>query len=469
MAKIGTEREAIVERARQIVAGVGKPEPRELPALIRALHEPDRSRAPESGRTDVALALAPVAEELPPETRLLLHLVLHDWDGVSALLTERPDLRPVLFHYLWRETPALRRWMLRQVTPSFCQNDVERMIRDVAAGNFAAVQGWALMEELRELLVSLLRELLRSPYWGLFHKDQAARVLRSLGEKAPPVARPYRRLRSGDGSVLQSTALDQEEADPPELAPLLQHLRGKGLCVDGRRIYPAVRVGTITGRITYSDPPVQTWSRTEREGRIRPSPGCVMVMLDYSQIEPLVLLNVLVHRLWLAIPDLPQGDVYLWFSPEDRDLGKRIVNTLINGGSPAVVDPHPGALAFIRAMEQFRDQWARECRARGVVITLSGREIPLPEGTNPEGKMMNRLVQGSAADIFNAAVAEIHRQSTQEGWRGSVAFLLYDEVWVEAERGHEEEIARRCVDIMRRSAAMFCPYRAPDVRVTIRR
>ena len=82
---------------------------------------------------------------------------------------------------------------------------------------------------------------------------------------------------------------------------------------------------------------------------------------------------------------------------------------------------------------------------------------------------MNRLVQGSAADIFNTAVAEIHRQCIQGQMRASVAFLLYDEVWIEAPIGSEEVVAEECAAIMRRTAGWFCPFRAPEVRVRIRR
>lgn len=468
MTSLPQSRSQTVERARKLIEEAARPSPEERAELLAALHEPQPAQAPETGRLDVALALRPVRDELPVESRLLVCLVLHDWDAVVQLLLQDGEARPLLFHYLCHETPALRRWMLRHITPQFCRNDVERLLRDAAIPNFPALRSWAAVEEFRPLLTSVLTELATSPFWSLFHRGQAAALLRELGVKAPPILRRSRRLESGHGALIGSTAL-QEEPDPPELAPLLHALRARGLRVDGILVHPNIRVGSVTGRITYSQPPVQTWSAEERLRRIQPAPGATFVILDYSQIEPLILLNILVHRLWLAIPDLPQDDVYLWFCPEDRQLGKRIVNALINGGSPAVVDPHPKALRFIRALSQFRAEWVAECRQLGKVRTLSGRETPLPEPPNQEGKMMNRLIQGSAADLFNTAAAEVHRALTQEGWEAAVTFVLFDEIWIEAPLGQERRIGSLARRILRRTAESFCPYRAPDVRITVRR
>lgn len=457
----------IVQRAREIVESASRPSDQEIAQLLTLLHGAGSHGPPEAGRLDVAMALSRALDALPPESQLLVFLVLHDWDATVALLERRPETRAVFFHYLCFEHPALRRWMLRHLDRRFCRDDTERLLYDAARADFPALRGWAADEGLHPLLTSVLREILYSPSWSLFHKDQASRLLQALGEKAPPVARTYhRKPRGRGGPVLQPPP---EDDDPEDLAPLLQSLRSRGVLIDGTRVFPRIGVGSVTGRIVYSDPPLQTWTREERERRIQPTPGRTVLMLDYAQLEPTILLNVLVHRLWLAIPDLPTDDVYLWFSPEDRELGKRIVNALINGGSPAIVDPHPKALRFIRAMQAFRAEWVAECRQRGCVLTLAGRTIPLPEGPNAEGKMVNRLVQGSAADLFHAAVVEIYRGCTQEGWPGSILFLLFDEVWVETPEEACREMAERCLHLMRETARLFCPYRAPDVHLRVRR
>lgn len=454
-----------VKMARRIVEESRRPDAAEARTLLNALHAANQSGNPDAGRKDAALALRPIAAELPAESQLTLALVLHDWEGAKNLVEKLPDLRPYLFHALCTETPSVRRWLLRKIDRPFCRDAVEELMLDFARADFVALAGWGAQEELRDLLISLLKQMLGSPVWGAFHKDQGAQLLRRLGEKVPEVRRSRRQLASAKGSLLQPVHVSSG-SDPPELHSLLAHLRRRGLTVDGATIRPDVQVGTVTGRITYRNPAVQTWSRDERLSRLRPQPGHVYVALDYAQIEPVILLNILVLRLWLALTHMPGGDIYRWFSPEDRSLGKEMVNRIINGGSSAVVDPSPQALRFVRAIEMFRQEWTRECRELGYVPSLFGRAMPFPEEPNVPGKVVNRLVQGTAADIFNSAVAEIHRLQCEDSLPGEITLLLFDEVWIHARTDQAERVARVSADVLRRSAARVCLFRVPDVRVS---
>ncbi len=455
-----------MQTARRIIEEMRPPDAAEREVLLSALHATPAFRNPDAGRKDAALALLPVRGDLDAESQLTLALVLHDWDAVLKVLQETPDMRPRLFHALCTEAPSVRRWLLKKLSGSFCRDNAEKLMLDFARADFVALRDWAAIEELQDLLGSLLRVMIESPTWGSFHKDQASQLLRLLGRQAPVLRRPARKLISGAGRVLTAPEQD-EEADPPLLRDLLEHLRRRGVTLDGRIVHPEIRVGTVTGRITYRAPAVQTWPAEERARRIRPEPGAVFVALDYAQIEPLIMLNVLVQRLWLAIPDLPVHDVYTWFYPEDRALGKQIVNRIINGGSTALVDPRPTLLRFVRAVEMFRQEWTEECRLMGYAPSLFGRRMPFPDPPNVPGKLVNRLIQGTAADIFNRAAEEIHRRQSEGNLPGEVALLLFDEIWIQTPAEKEQEVRRVCKEIMKQSARRVCLYRTPDVRTWV--
>jgi hypothetical protein len=122
----------------------------------------------------------------------------------------------------------------------------------------------------------------------------------------------------------------------------------------------------------------------------------------------------------------------------DRDTAKRVVNKLINGGRPDF--EATGRLAeFTAAVEDYRAELAADARTRGQVATLAGRVIPLAaDEANHAGKAVNRVVQGTAADVFNGAVVAIGRAL---GRLGDVAFLLHDELWVECDPADAEVVA----------------------------
>jgi DNA polymerase-1 len=160
--------------------------------------------------------------------------------------------------------------------------------------------------------------------------------------------------------------------------------------------------------------------------------GRLFVRADYGQIEPRILLSLLRGRgliAWDAGADLYRDLI----GGGDRDSAKVAVNKVINGGRP---DPGAaGRLAeFIAAAESYRAELARAAREAGFVATLAGRAIPLSPGEpNHGGKAVNRVVQGTAADVFNRAAAGVARALEAECLPAAVAFLLFDELWVECD------------------------------------
>jgi DNA polymerase I-like protein with 3'-5' exonuclease and polymerase domains len=172
----------------------------------------------------------------------------------------------------------------------------------------------------------------------------------------------------------------------------------------------------------------------ERLCRLAPTTESrVWVKADYGQIEPRVLLEILRRR--GAIAWEAGGDLYRTLAGDeiDRDVVKVAVNKLINGGSPPA--GAAGRLTeFIEAADAYRSELVLEAESAGAVVTLAGRDIPLDPGEpNFGGKVVNRVIQGTAADIFHRGVLRVDSAITTQGLPASVGFLLYDELWLECD------------------------------------
>src|SRR5262249_23094705 len=85
--------------------------------------------------------------------------------------------------------------------------------------------------------------------------------------------------------------------------------------------------------------------------------------------------------------------------------------------------------------------------ADGHVFTLTYRLVPVAAGEpNFAGKVVSRVIQGTAADIFNSAIVRVARALSAEALPADVTFLLYDELWVEA----DPAAVPRVVEVVRR-------------------
>ena len=128
----------------------------------------------------------------------------------------------------------------------------------------------------------------------------------------------------------------------------------RGIRLDGRVVHPRIAVGTVTGRVTYTDPALQTLPEADRLARLTPvADGRVFVRADYGQSSPVSCWPSRRRDLiaWDAGDDL-YHDLAADASV-DRDTVKVAVNRIINGGRP-----DPGATgrlaAFIQAADAYR-------------------------------------------------------------------------------------------------------------------
>jgi hypothetical protein len=225
------------------------------------------------------------------------------------------------------------------------------------------------------------------------------------------------------------------------LERLLMRLQARGIRLDGTRVYPRIAVGTVTGRVTYIEPALQALPAADRLCRLGPvGAGRHFVRADYGQIEPRVLWTILCRHgrtAWDAGEDLYQT---LAGGAVDRDAAKAAVNTVIDGGRPP--KDRTGRLAeFVAAAAADRATLATGARVARFVRTLAGRPIPLAAEANFAGKAVNRVVPGTAADLFHRAAIGVAAALGARGLAGEVAFLLADELWVECDPGDHLAVA----------------------------
>jgi hypothetical protein len=280
--------------------------------------------------------------------------------------------------------------------------------------------------------------MLRSPRWFAAHDaDDAGDGAAAAWPARAVRVRPPIELPAGkDWGDAWRAGIDIRRfwVETLEREPFLAQLAARGIRLDGELVHPRIGVGTCTGRVTYTAPPLQGIPKADRPARLTPvTPVRRFVRADYGQIEPRILLAILHGRGMITWG--PGEDLYRTLCGDtiDRDSAKAAVNKMINGGRPP--EGATGRLAeFIRAAHAYRGELARLAAAEGLVRTLTGRAIPLPaDEENHAGKAVNRMVQGSAADVFNAAALRVARAIESEGLPAAVAFLLFDELWVEAD------------------------------------
>jgi DNA polymerase-1 len=248
-------------------------------------------------------------------------------------------------------------------------------------------------------------------------------------------------------------------------ASFITRLHDRGIRLDGVLVDPRIRFRTKTGRVVYRDPPLQTLPKSERLARLAPViAGRRFIRADFGQIEPRILLQILQSRgliTWEAGDDL-----YLTLANAiDRDSAKVVINKLMNGGRPPA-----GATGrtsdFIRAVDVYRRELAADAKANGRVFTLASRMIPLDaDESNHTGKAVNYVVQGTAADIFHLAALRVAHAIEAEGLPADVAFLLFDELWVETDPVAEAEataLVHREMEAAAQAVGVFVPVRMED-------
>ena len=254
------------------------------------------------------------------------------------------------------------------------------------------------------------------------------------------------------------------------------------------------QVGTVTGRLSSSDPNLQNIpTRTDLGRRVRrgfvADPGNVLVSLDYSQIElrivahmaeDVAMLNAFRARQDIhattaaAIHGIPLEAV----TKEQRRDAKAINFGLIYGMSAfgltrstelTLAESQEFVEAYFKqfpGVKKYLDGIRHSAHETGYVETLLGRRryFPALKGTlnqvlrnREEREAINAPIQGTAADIMKIAMIKIPPAIEQAGLHGRMLLQVHDELVIECPRPELGETVRVARNVMENAYPMSIP------------
>jgi DNA polymerase-1 len=246
---------------------------------------------------------------------------------------------------------------------------------------------------------------------------------------------------------------------------------------DTGRVHPSfVMVGTVTGRLSCSDPNLQNIPIRTEEGKLLrhafiAKPGHALISADYSQIELRVLAEASgdagllrafaeghdIHKATAALVDgVPIEEV-----TSDRRRDMKAVNFGIAYGSSEYGLARTLGVDVARAEAIIREYFARfggikaymdkavdMARRFGFVRTRDGRRIWIPDidhkfrgkRGHAERLAVNAPIQGSAADLIKRAMIAVDRMLADEKLETKMLLQVHDELIFETPL-HEVERA----------------------------
>lgn len=309
------------------------------------------------------------------------------------------------------------------------------------------------------------------------HYSTSAAVLDELSGKHPVVDQllEYREL-----SKLKSTYLD---ALPLQVNPRT-----------GRVHTNFNQTGSVTGRLASSDPNLQNIpTRTETGHLVRngfiASPGCVLLSVDYSQIELRIVAHMSGDKAMLeafragqdihaataaAIYNIELADV----TKEQRRHAKAINFGLIYGMSAFGLSRSTDltlaeAENFVKeyfetfpGVKKYLDGIRVLAARQGYVETLLGRRRYFPNLANPanvamrnreEREAINAPIQGTAADIMKIAMIRLSPELQKSGLMAKILLQVHDELVLEVPEKELAETARLVQKVMSAAYPLSIP------------
>jgi DNA polymerase-1 len=304
----------------------------------------------------------------------------------------------------------------------------------------------AKLDELRRRLF----ELAGGPF-SLGSSQQLERVLQDRdvdlsGAKRTPtglLARSAQALERIDDDLVR---LLKEHRDEDIFHRLFDGLIKR---VVGERLFGSFhQVGAETGRMSSGDPNLQNIPSSDLRARycICAPPGKVLVGADLSAVE---LRVTAAYAPGGALErDLAAGiDPHQRVADEfgvDRGTAKSFnFGVLYGAGAPRVasilgIDRAAARVALDRwyatypEIARLKVKLARQIRRRGYIETIGGRRHYADRANH---MTVNYLVQGSAADLFKAAIAELHAAGCP------LILFVHDEIVCEVDEDQAESTA----------------------------
>jgi len=405
-------------------------------------------------RYEVAQLLFDYQGDLKPADLLQYYFASQNFQKLWDLARTDTTAKALLFSGFLDRNLRLRTKLLKLIHESDCSTPAEKIFYHY---------GRAAYEELYELYLSsgpdekqsiqdILKQGLKTEWNTDYHRRACAALLEQLeaGEN----------LQQEIEEILKKTPKEKNTAplrlntimpEPAtEFGLFLEKLNRQGIYTNGQIIYPEIQIGTKTGRVTYRNPGLQTWSEEKREQDILSPPGCEIIRFDYQSIEPAILANLLLNEHLISFELAQTEDIYLAIFPQDRSRAKKYMNAFINGG-PALppFNPQPVLWQLVQAIDTYRSELVERWQKGENLQTIGGNSIILDEKEpNRGGKLMNRMIQGGAADFFNTAVLRLDQYLVKNKVEAGIYFLLYDEVWLSAKKEIALHVGRISQEIL---------------------
>lgn len=272
---------------------------------------------------------------------------------------------------------------------------------------------------------------------------------------------------------------------------------------DGRLHTSYNQVGSVTGRISSSNPNLQNipvkseLGRQVRRAFVAP-PGRVLLSADYSQVELRILAHVAHDENLLQAfadgEDIHARTASRLFNVEltevtsqQRRLGKTINFGVVYGISDWGVsgrtelsveesrrliegyfDKYPGVKDYIeRTKEQAHSQGYVESlmgRRRYFPELREGRRVPVALRNQAEREAINMPIQATAADIIKRAMVTLHRELSALGLGSRMIMQVHDELVLECPENEVDRAAPLVCEAMEGAFRLDAPLKV-DVTV----
>jgi DNA polymerase-1 len=313
------------------------------------------------------------------------------------------------------------------------------------------------------------------------HYSTAADVLEKLRGKHPVVDR-----------ILEQRALSKLKSTYVEALPkLVNPATG--------RVHTSFRqTGTVTGRISSSNPNLQNIPiRTEQGRQVRRAfvaeEGWLLLGADYSQVELRVLAHISqdpglleafrqgedIHSTTAAaVYGVPLADV----TYDMRRVAKTANFAMVYGSSAFGLAQQTGltqdeAAKFIEAyfarfprVRAYIKDTKKQASEQGYVETLLGRrryfpELALDSRARPgqrraaERMAINAPIQGSAADIIKIAMIRLHQALQERKARSRTILQVHDELVLEVPQEEMDTVRPLVVEIMEGAFDLAAPLK----------
>lgn len=207
--------------------------------------------------------------------------------------------------------------------------------------------------------------------------------------------------------------------------------------------------GTVTGRLSCTNPNLQSVPKRDRELGVlfrsvfTSPPGTVFFEGDYSQCEYRILAHYAKSPWLLSLYNEDDGDIHASVASklglDGRDDAKAINFSIVYCMGNKSLATQLGVSCeearkirgdYFRRMpevESLINKTSRAVRQRGFIMTLLGRRRRFVDPVNEDYKAINALCQGGNADIIKLKMVEVDNYLHGEG-HGHLAFSVHDSI-----------------------------------------